>query len=65
MLLINFIGYRKRYYHNFELTLKQRLLMVQTMGFFAWLALGSLIFAVIEHMRFVKSLYFVVVTVCM
>ncbi|RPA83849.1 hypothetical protein BJ508DRAFT_360184 [Ascobolus immersus RN42] len=62
MLLINFLGYKKRYYHNFELTLKQRLLMVQTMGFFAWMALGSLIFAVIEHMRFVKSLYFVVVT---
>lgn len=37
--------------------------MLQVMVFLFWTALGSLIFAVIENWHFVKSLYFIVVTI--
>ena len=64
ILMINMLGYVLGHYpQHFTLTDDQRNLILQTMMFFAWLAIGGAIFSNIMPWSFVDALYFCDVTI--
>lgn len=50
-------AYKGHYEKEFRLTMSQRTLMLQTIGFMMYLLLGALIFSKIEGWRFLDSVY--------
>lgn len=50
-------AYRGKYSKNFELTVAQRTLMLQTMSFLIYLLVGALIFCHIEGWKFLDAVY--------
>lgn len=64
LLGINMLGYFLGHYpQHFTLTDDQRNLILQTMMFFAWLAMGGAVFSNILSWSFVDALYFCDVTI--
>lgn len=59
ILGINLAGYlRGHFSQQFDLDNDQRTLILQTMGFFFWLAGGAGIFCAIEGFTFTNALYY-------
>lgn len=59
ILVINFTGYLCGHFpQQFDLDNDQRTLILQTMGFFFWLAGGAGIFCAIEGFTFTNALYY-------
>lgn len=57
-LMLNMLGYFLGHYpRHFELTDEQRSLIIQTMMFFAWLAIGGGVFSKVEDWSFPDALY--------
>lgn len=64
MLMFNMLGYfMGKYPQNFELDDNQRTLILQTMMFFFWLAIGAAIFQAVCGWSYADALYFCDVTV--
>ncbi|KAL4911352.1 hypothetical protein BDW74DRAFT_172814 [Aspergillus multicolor] len=64
MLMINMAGYFLGHYpQNFILTDDQRTLILQTMAFIAWLAIGGAIFSQVIHIAYADAVYFSNVTI--
>lgn len=55
-------AYRGHYAKNFNLSVAQRTLMLQTMSFFTYLLLGALVFSHIEGWTFLTAVYWADVT---
>ncbi|KAF2418249.1 voltage-gated potassium channel [Tothia fuscella] len=64
MLMANMVGYvRGHYPQHFHLTQDQRVLIVQTMLFFIWLAGGAGLYSRLEGWAFMDALYYANVTI--
>lgn len=55
-------AYRGHYPKNFNLSVAQRTLMLQTMSFFTYLLLGALVFSHVEGWSFLEAVYWADVT---
>ncbi|GAB7355991.1 hypothetical protein MBLNU459_g6618t1 [Dothideomycetes sp. NU459] len=55
-------AYQDYYSNNFNLSVAQRTLMLQTMSFFTYLLLGALIFSKVEGWSFLEAVYWADVT---
>jgi potassium channel subfamily K len=64
ILTINLVGYLRGHYpQNFDLDDDQRTLILQTMMFFFWLAMGAAVFAKLEGWTYADAVYYADVTV--
>ncbi|KAL3447403.1 hypothetical protein BJX65DRAFT_295773 [Aspergillus insuetus] len=64
MLMINMLGYFLGHYpQNFVLTDDQRTLILQTLGFIVWLAIGGAIFSQVIDIDYADAVYFSNVTI--
>ncbi|KAJ0417427.1 hypothetical protein BJY00DRAFT_303446 [Aspergillus carlsbadensis] len=64
MLMINMLGYFLGHYpQNFVLTDDQRTLILQTLGFIVWLAIGGAIFSQVIDINYADAVYFSNVTI--
>ncbi|KAL2827233.1 hypothetical protein BDW59DRAFT_171515 [Aspergillus cavernicola] len=64
MLMINMLGYFLGHYpQNFVLTDDQRTLILQTIGFIVWLAIGGAIFSQVIDISYADAVYFSNVTI--
>ncbi|CEL01064.1 hypothetical protein ASPCAL00656 [Aspergillus calidoustus] len=64
MLIINMLGYFLGHYpQNFVLTDDQRTLILQTLGFIVWLAIGGAIFSQVIDIDYADAVYFSNVTI--
>lgn len=59
MCLTVYGAYRGAYSKDFELTVAQRTLMLQTISFLAYLLIGALIYCHVEDWKYLDALYFV------
>ncbi len=57
MALTAFGAYKGHYDKEFQLTTSQRTLMLQTIGFMAYLLLGALVFSYVESWHFLDAVY--------
>ncbi|KAL3467150.1 hypothetical protein BJX64DRAFT_248940 [Aspergillus heterothallicus] len=64
MLMVNMVGYFLGHYpQNFVLTDDQRTLILQTIGFIVWLAIGGAIFSQVIDISYADAVYFSNVTI--
>ncbi|KAL2813962.1 hypothetical protein BJX63DRAFT_393206 [Aspergillus granulosus] len=64
MLMVNMLGYFLGHYpQNFVLTDDQRTLILQTVGFIVWLAIGGAIFSQVIDISYADAVYFSNVTI--
>jgi potassium channel subfamily K len=64
MLMVNMLGYFLGHYpQNFVLTDDQRTLILQTLGFIVWLAIGGAIFSQVIDIDYADAVYFSNVTI--
>ena len=52
-------AYRGSYSKDFELTVAQRTLMLQTISFLVYLLVGAVIYSHVEHWKFLDAVYFI------